>query len=118
MRMTVRKFKSEIQKMQSENSKLKSKQKDLSKVMDKLRDTQLKHLQEKAAVKHRELEYYSKNDFLSFHRKLRTSFDNIIKMCRDAFRRDARIVANLADSHIHPSGRGLIVKTETHADIK
>lgn len=32
-------------------------------------------------------------------------------MCRDAFYRDVKICKNLNETHIHPSGMGLNVKT-------
>ena len=51
-------------------------------------------------------------------RKLRESFEIIITLLRDAFRRDQKIANNLFETHFHPSGKGLTVATQCHHDLK
>ena len=60
----------------------------------------------------------TKRDFYDFFRKLRETFEIVFKMLKDAFKRDTFIVNNLYTTQIHPSGRGLYTRTETHNDLK
>ena len=87
-------------------------------MFEKIRLNSLRTHSGKAAVRHRELEYYTKRDFFQFMRKLRESFEIIIQQLKEAFRRDQKIANNLFEAHFHPSGKGLTVATQCHQDLK
>lgn len=113
-----KKWKDDMLKLNHENANLKKKVVDQTRLVEKVRLNSLQFHRDKAAVRHRELEYFTKRDFTAFQVKLRDSFEILIKMSKEAFKRDAKIAMNLMESHLHPSGKGLLVRTEVHTDIK
>ena len=105
-------------RIRGENHDLNKKIRDQSRRLEKITDHSYKGLSTKSAVRHRELEYMTKRDFRAFHHKLRDSFEVIFSCFRDAFRRDAKIVQNLLESHMHPSGKAIMVNKDTHQELK
>jgi hypothetical protein len=69
-------------------------------------------------VKHRERTYITKVGFRDFHIKLRDSLLMIIKMLKDAFKRDSILMDCGIKGHYHPSGAGLMCKTDLHNYMK
>ena len=109
-----KKHKDELTKVHQECSSIKSKLKLQNRVFEKIRLNSLRTHSVKAAVRHRELEYYTKRDFFQFMRKLRESFEIVMQLLKEAFKRDQKIANNLFESHFHPSGKGLTVATQCH----
>ena len=88
----MRKTKFEMGRLQNENRGLYKKLKDNKRHVDKIADNNLLFHKEKSAVRHRELEYLTKREFREFHAKLREAIEMLIKMEKEAFKRDAKIV--------------------------
>lgn len=97
-------------KLNHESANLKKKVVDQTRLVEKVRLNSFQWTRDKAAVRHRELEYFTKRDFTAFQVKLRDSFEILIKMSKEAFKRDSKIATNLMESHLHPSGKGLLVR--------
>ena len=107
----AKKFKDDFQKIEIDNLKLSKKISDQTRLIEKVTTNSFKYHKDKSAIRHRELEYYTKRDFFKFMRKLRDSFEVIFKALKDAFKRDVKIAENLFESHFHPSGKGLTVSS-------
>ena len=60
----------------------------------------------------------TKVGFRDFHIKLRDSFLMVIKMLKDAFKRDSILMDCGIKGHYHPSGAGLMCKTDLHNYMK
>jgi septal ring factor EnvC (AmiA/AmiB activator) len=107
----AKKVKDEYQRLDVENAKINKKLADQARLFEKISTTSFKYHRDKAAVRHRELEYFTKRDFFKFMKKLRESLELIFKALKDAFKRDVKIAENLFETHFHPSGKGLTVST-------
>ena len=105
-------------KIRGENHELHKKIRDQSRRLEKVTDHSYRGLSLKSAVRHRELEYMSKRDFRNFYHKLQETFEIVFKCFKDAFKRDAKIVQNLLESHLHPSGKAVMVNKDTHQELK
>jgi len=108
----------EYKQVMKDNMTIRRKLTTSTRVVDKVRQSQFRSLSTKSAVIHREREYYKKEDQQNFHIKVKDSIDLMVKLLKEAFKRDTMIVDNLMKSHFMPSGAGLMVKTEVHADLK
>ena len=114
----AKKSREEFAKLEIENAKIMKKLSDQSRLFDKISETSFKYHKDKAAVRHRELEYMTKRDFYKFVKKLRDSMEMVFRCLKDGFKRDVQIANNLFESHFHPSGKGLTVSTQCHHDLK
>ena len=64
------------------------------------------------------MDYVNKRDFHTFHTNLRDSFEIILNLLREAFKRDAKIADNLLQSQFHPSGNAIMVAKAAHLELK
>ena len=118
MKVQAKKWKEDMTKIRGENADLRKRLKDQSRLMGKIEHHSFKGHLYKSAVRHRELEYLTKREFYQFYMKLRDSFEMILNCLKDAFKRDAKIVQNLLESHMHPSGKAIMVNKDCHAALK
>ena len=86
--------------------------------MSKVSKNSLRSHSTKTSRKHREREYFKLRDFERFQEKVIESVDDILKMQKEAFKRDQFIVENCIRAHFAPSGSGLMVRTEVHEELK
>jgi len=108
----------EIKQVYRDNDKVRGKLNGQDRLLHKIRDTQFMGHQKKTSVKHRERTYVTKVEFRNFHIKLRDIFLMVIKMLKDSFKRDSILMDCGIKGHYHPSGAGLMCKTDLHNYMK